>query len=113
MFRPVVAAAALALICTVARADGPQGYLPAGAIDAARVIGPPPEAGSLAEAADFAAYQAAAAGVGTPRWIQAREDDDEEIPVVLLVVLSSVVVTLVDNTLSHELHQQMVMLVLT
>ena len=83
MFRPVVAIAALALICTVARADGPQGYLPAGAIDAARVVGSPPEAGSLAEAADIAAYQAAAAGVGTPRWIQAREDDDEEIPVVL------------------------------
>ena len=63
--------------------DDLPSYLPAGSIDAARVIGPPPEAGSLAEAADIAAYQAAAAGVGTPRWIQAREDDDEEIPVVL------------------------------
>lgn len=58
-------------------------YLPAGAIDAARVVGPPPEAGSPAEAADIAAYRSAAAAVGTPRWIQAREDDSLEMGVVL------------------------------
>ena len=83
VFRPVAVVAALALICTVARAEGPQGYLPAGAIDAARVVGPPPEAGSAAEAADIAAYRDAAAAVGTQRWIEARADDDLEMRVVL------------------------------
>ena len=83
MVKPLVAAAALALICGIAQAADPQGYLPTGAIDATRVIGPPPQAGSPAEAADIAAYQAAAAAVGTPRWIEAREDDDLEMRVVL------------------------------
>lgn len=83
MFRPIAAAAVLALVYGVAQAADPRGYLPAGSIDAARVIGPPPQAGSPAEAADIAAYQAGAAAVGTPRWVQAREDDNLEMRVVL------------------------------
>ena len=81
--RSLAAAVALTLLCGVAWAEGPQGYLPAGSIDAARVVGPPPEAGSPAEAADIAAYQAGAALAGTPRWDQAREDDDLDMGVVL------------------------------
>lgn len=79
----LAAATAAAAVWGFAQAADPQGYLPAGAIDAARVVGPPPEAGSAAEAADIAAYRDGAAAVGTQRWIQAREDDDLEMRVVL------------------------------
>lgn len=85
MFRPLSAAAALALLCGVSASaqDRRPAYLPEGSIDGVRVVGPPPEPGSPAEAADIAAYRAGAAAVGTPRWNQAREDDDLEMRVVL------------------------------
>lgn len=79
----LAAAVAAVAICGLAQAADPQGYLPVGSIDAARVVGPPPEAGSTAEAADIAAYRAGAELVGTPRWDQAREDDNLEMGVVL------------------------------
>jgi acid phosphatase (class A) len=43
-------------------------------IDASQLIGPPPAAGSPAEAADRAAYEATRALAGSPRWTQAIED---------------------------------------
>jgi acid phosphatase (class A) len=61
----------------------PAGYLAPGVIDAARVVGPPPTAGSGEEAADLAAYRAGAAGAGSARWRQAQADDSLEWPVVL------------------------------
>jgi len=79
----LAAASGLALGLAPASAQGPQGYLPPGAIDAARVVGPPPAAGTPAEAADVAAYRAAAAGVGNERWAQAIADDDVRIPAAL------------------------------
>lgn len=84
MFKRILSGAALAaLLAVAASAEEPAGYLPAGAIDAARVVGPPPAAGSEAEAADIAAYRAAAAGAGSPRWNLAREDDSLEMDVVM------------------------------
>lgn len=65
-----------------ASAQDAQGYLAADAIDAARVVGPPPAAGSPQEAADLATYRAGAAAVDTPRWRQAREDDNLQMAVV-------------------------------
>ncbi len=59
-----------------AAADGPHGYLAKDALDAVAVVGPPPAAGSAAEAADVTAYRSAAAGVDTPRWREALADDD-------------------------------------
>lgn len=82
--KPVIVGAAVAALFTAAAsAQDPSGYLPAGAIDAVRVVGPPPAAGSPEEAADVAAYRAAAAGAGTPRWILAREDDSLDMGVVM------------------------------
>lgn len=72
----LVGAAVLALGWTAATAEDPKGYIPAGAIDAAEVVGPPPRAGSTAEASDKAAYQAARAGVDSLRWTEAAADDD-------------------------------------
>jgi acid phosphatase (class A) len=74
--RPLAFGLVAALTVSVAAAHEETGYLPAGAIDSVRVVGPPPAAGSLEEAADIAAYKAALAGVGTPRWRQATADDD-------------------------------------
>lgn len=78
-----LAAVVIALVWGVAAAEDPQGYLDPASVDAVQVVGPPPMTGTPAEAADVAAYQAAAAGVDTPRWRLATEDDNIDIPVVL------------------------------
>jgi len=61
----------------------PTGYIPAGTIDAARVIGPPPAIGSPEFGADVAGYRQAEAGAGSDRWRQAQQDDKLDWPVVL------------------------------
>jgi len=71
------------LLAAGASAQAPQGYLPPEAVDAARVVGPPPAAGSPEEAADLAAYRAGASAAGTPRWALAREDDSLAMGVVM------------------------------
>ena len=81
--RTMIGAAAAAALALAAFAQEPQGYVEAGSVDAVQVVGPPPAAGSPAEAADVAAYKAAAAGADTPRWRQAAEDDALDMPVVL------------------------------
>lgn len=82
--RAMIGAAAAAVVAAAAfAAEEAPGYVPAGAVDAVQVVGPPPAAGTPAEAADIAAYRAAAAGVDTPRWRQAAEDDAIDMPVVL------------------------------
>ncbi|MBX7249786.1 MAG: phosphatase PAP2 family protein [Caulobacteraceae bacterium] len=79
----LTAVCATVLVCSAASADAPVGYLPAHAVDAARVVGPPPAEGSPELAADQAIYRAAEAGAGSERWRQAREDDSLDWPVVL------------------------------
>jgi len=74
---------AAVLFVASASAQDPQGYLSPEAVDSVAVAGPPPAAGSEAEAADIAAYRAAAAGAGSARWALARADDDVEMPAVL------------------------------
>lgn len=84
MFKRILTGVSLAaFLAAAAAAQDPQGYIPEGAIDAVRVVGPPPAAGSPEEAADVAAYRAGAAGADTPRWRLAAEDDSLDIPVVL------------------------------
>jgi len=70
-----LAAVAAAVLAGVAVAQEAKGYLAAGAFDPMVVVGPPPAAGSAAEAADKAAYQDALKGVDTPRWREALADD--------------------------------------
>lgn len=61
--------------------DHPHGYLSAeGAPNAAAFLPPPPEAGSLREQDDIAAYRATRALAGSPRWDQARADNEIETP---------------------------------
>lgn len=74
----ILAAAAVSasILGAAALAQEPQGYLPAGAVDAVALLGPPPAADSPAQAADTTAYMAALAGAGSPRWAQALADDD-------------------------------------
>lgn len=61
--------------------DHPHGYLDkAHAPNAAAFLPPPPEAGSLREQDDIAAYRATRALKGTPRWDQARADNEIETP---------------------------------
>lgn len=83
-FKPFAVGLALALLCSVAAAaDHPSGYLASDAIDAARVIGPPPAVGSPEFGADVAGYRQAEAGAGSQRWRQAQQDDKLDWPVVL------------------------------
>lgn len=61
--------------------DHPHGYLTAGqAPDAINFMPPPPEAGSLREQADIAAYREMRALEGTERWAIARSDNEIETP---------------------------------
>lgn len=61
--------------------DHPHGYLDkAHAPDASAFLPPPPQAGSLREQADIAAYRTTRALKGTPRWDQARADNEIETP---------------------------------
>lgn len=74
---------AVVLAAAAASAQDPQGYLAPDAVDSIAVAGPPPAAGSEAEAVDLAAYRAAASGAGSARWALARADDDIDMPTVL------------------------------
>ena len=61
--------------------DHPHGYLNEdGAPNAAAFLPPPPEAGSLREQDDIAAYRATRALKDSPRWTQARADNEIETP---------------------------------
>lgn len=62
-----------------------QSYLPPDALPDARLfIGPPPAAGSAAEAQDIALSEAALAVIGGPRWVIAVQDADLFTPNVAL-----------------------------
>jgi len=83
-FRAWALSGALIVVAAAsASAQAPEGYLRVEAVDAVRLAGPPPAAGSPEEAADIAAYRAGAAGAGTERWAQARADDAIDMPTVL------------------------------
>ena len=70
------AALAAAIGCAATADTQLHGYLPPGAIDGVRVIGPPPLEGSNQERADRATYLETRALAGSPRWARAIKDDD-------------------------------------
>ena len=53
-----------------------SGYLPAGAIDGAALLGPPPTPTSLRGRADRETFNQTRALAGTPRWVLAARDDN-------------------------------------
>ncbi len=57
-------------------ARAPAGYLPAGSIDGAALLGPPPAPDSLRGRADQARFDETRALVGSPRWALATRDDN-------------------------------------
>jgi acid phosphatase (class A) len=85
VIRALFASAALLCLAASAQAQSPAtvqptprtlGYLPAVAIDGAKVLGPPPAAGSPQDRADRATYDETRALAGTDRWKTAIQDND-------------------------------------
>jgi acid phosphatase (class A) len=74
---PAVLIAVLAAWPAGAQNDrAPAGYLPAGAIDGAVLLGPPPSAGSQRALADQARWEETRKLAGSARWALATRDDN-------------------------------------